>query len=144
VRTLRLRPQLTFAIPWLAVQVRVELARVYLALADPAGARTVLREADEVVRRRPDLGAVGAQVLRVRASLRSIPATAPGVSTLTSAELRLLPLLTTHLTFRKIGERLSLSRHTVKAQAISVSQRLNVSSRGEAVARAREMGLLEA
>src|SRR5271170_7909980 len=87
----RLRPILTYAHPVLAVQVRIELARVHLALADLAGARTLLREIDELLRRRPGLGAlVGeAQVDRDRlASERG--ASAPGASALTAAELRLL------------------------------------------------------
>ena len=33
---------------------------------------------------------------------------------LTPAELRLLPLLSTRLSFREIGEQLSVSRNTVK------------------------------
>ena len=62
---------------------------------------------------------------------------------LTTAELRLLPLLTTHLSFREIGERLCVSRSTVKTQAISVYRKFDVSSRSEAIARAAELGLVE-
>ena len=40
----RLRHLLTYAMPQLAVQARIELARVHLALADIAGARTLMRE----------------------------------------------------------------------------------------------------
>jgi LuxR family maltose regulon positive regulatory protein len=58
------------------------------------------------------------------------------------AELRLLPYLSTHLSFREIGERLHISRHTVKTQAISVYRKLGVSSRSEAIAKAHEIGLL--
>jgi len=36
-----------------------------------------------------------------------------------------------------------VSRNTVKTQAISVYRKLNVSSRSEAIARARELGLVE-
>ena len=57
------------------------------------------------------------------------------------AELRLLPLLTTHLSFREIAERLFVSRNTVKTQAISVYRKLGVSSRSEAIERATELGL---
>jgi LuxR family transcriptional regulator, maltose regulon positive regulatory protein len=57
--------------------------------------------------------------------------------------MRLLPLLPTHLSLPEIGERLFLSRHTIKTQAISIYHKLDVSSRGEAVARAREIGLLD-
>ena len=64
-------------------------------------------------------------------------------SSLTAAELRLLPLLTTHLTFREIGDRLFVSRNTVKTQAISIYRKLGASSRGEAVQRAVELGLVD-
>jgi LuxR family maltose regulon positive regulatory protein len=49
--------------------------------------------------------------------------------------------LSTHLPLGEIGERLQVSRHTVKAQASAVYRKLGVSSRGEAVARARDLGL---
>ena len=62
---------------------------------------------------------------------------------LTGAELRLLPLLTTHLSFPQIGAELFLSPHTVKSQAISIYRKLAASSRREAVACARKSGLLE-
>jgi LuxR family maltose regulon positive regulatory protein len=65
-----------------------------------------------------------------------------GAWSLTTAELRLLPLLPTHLSFREIGERLYLSRHTVKTQAISIYRKLGVSSRSEAIERMSEIGLL--
>ena len=144
VRTQRLRPQLTHAIPWLSVQVRLELAHAYLALADPAGARTVLREIDGILRHRPDLGVLVRRVDEVKANVEDMRVSAPGMSTLTSAELRVLPFLATHLTLPEIGERLFLSRHTIKSQAISAYRKLGVSTRGEAVERARELGLLEA
>ena len=52
----RLRPLLTYAVPHVAVQVRIELTRVHLALADTAGARALMREIDELLKRRPGLG----------------------------------------------------------------------------------------
>ena len=64
------------------------------------------------------------------------------VSSLTAAELRLLPLLATHLSYRDIGERLHVSRNTVKSEAVSVFRKLGVSSRGDAVTTAEEIGLL--
>ena len=62
---------------------------------------------------------------------------------LTGAELRLLPLLATHLSFREIGTHFFLSRHTVKTQAISAYRKLGASSRSEAVQRAEQLGLIE-
>ena len=66
-----------------------------------------------------------------------------GSSTLTPAELRLLPILSTHMQFVEIGERLSLSRHTIKTQARSIYAKLGASNRSEAIERAVEIGLLE-
>ena len=142
-----LRPLLTYALPYLAVLARLELARVHLALADPAGARTLMREVGDLLRRRPGLGTlVGqARALRVQLSkLRGPNALARLVaSALTAAELRLLALLSTHLTFREIAEQMSLSRTTIKSQAMSIYRKLGTSSRSQAVARSRELRLLE-
>jgi LuxR family maltose regulon positive regulatory protein len=138
----RLRPGLTRAFPLLAVQTRLELTRALLALADAAGARTVLREVDAILRARPDLGVLPEEVDKARAQIGRIPVGTIGSSSLTAAELRLLPLLQTHLTFRGIGERLYVSPHTVKTQAISIYRKLGVSSRSAAVNRARDLGLL--
>lgn len=138
----RVRAGLTHALPFLAVQTRLELIRALLALADAPGARTVLREVDAILRLRPDLGVLPQQAEEVRAQLARIPVGTIGSSSLTAAELRLLPLLQTHLTFRGIGERLYVSPHTVKTQAISIYRKLGVSSRSAAVNRARDLGLL--
>ena len=80
--------------------------------------------------------------MELQSKLESIRVETPGASTLTTAELRLLPLLATHLSFPEIGERLFLSRHTVKSQAIAIYRKLDVTSRAAAVERARELGLL--
>jgi LuxR family transcriptional regulator, maltose regulon positive regulatory protein len=140
----RLRAVLTYAIPHLAVQARIELAGVHLAVGDIAGARTLMREIDELLKRRPGLGTLerDAQALRTRLSAdrRSV---SPGASSLTAAELRLLPLLVTHLSFPEIATELFLSPHTVKSHAMSIYRKLGVTSRSRAVARARELGLLE-
>jgi LuxR family maltose regulon positive regulatory protein len=140
----RLRPVLTYAIPWLAVQTRIELACAHLALADAAGARTLLREVDELLRHRPALGTLVSQAQTLRTQLSKERDTGtPGASTLTDAELRLLPLLSTHLTFPEIGQELFLSRNTIKSQAVSIYRKLGVASRNQAVTRARELRILE-
>ena len=77
-----------------------------------------------------------------RAELEALRSSPYGAPPLTPAEARLLPLLTTHRSFREIGEELFISPHTVKTQAISIYRKLGVSSRGEAVRVAREIGLL--
>jgi LuxR family transcriptional regulator, maltose regulon positive regulatory protein len=137
------RPKLTAAIPWLSALTLLQLARIHIASGDSAGARTILRDLDDLLRERPDLGIIGEQAKRLGGLAGALPATVAGATTLTPAELRLLPLLPTHLSLPEIGERLFLSRHTIKTQAISIYHKLDVSSRGDAVARAREIGLLD-
>ena len=140
----RLRHLLTYALPYFAVQARIELIRVHFALADVAGARTLVREVDELLRRRPNLGNLAdeAQALRARLA-KERDSSNPGASALTGAELRLLPMLCTHLSFPEIAEELFLSRNTIKSEAISIYRKLGASSRSQAVARSRELGLLE-
>ena len=65
---------------------------------------------------------------------------APGASALTAAELRLLPMLLTHLSFPQIAGEMFLSPNTVKSQAMSIYHKLGTSSRSEAVTRSRELG----
>ena len=140
----RLRHLLTYAMPQLAVQARIELARVHLALADIAGARTLMQEIDELLRRRPGLGILADEARELRGRLsRERSAGLPGASSLTAAELRLLPLLTTHMSFPEIAEELSVSHHTVRSQAYSAYRKLGVSSRSQAVSRSRDLMLLE-
>jgi LuxR family maltose regulon positive regulatory protein len=84
-------------------------------------------------------------VERLGAEIAGMPEPRSGANSgLTRAELRLLPLLSTHLSFREIGERLHVSRNTVKTQAISIYRKLGVSSRSDAVAVAEDIGLVEA
>jgi LuxR family transcriptional regulator, maltose regulon positive regulatory protein len=140
-RATRLRPLLTYALPYFAVQTLLELGRACLALDDAAGARVVLRQAREILRRRPDLGILPKEVEELWSKLDRSRGGTVGVASLTTAELRLLPLLPTHLTYTEIGERLYVSQHTVKSQAMSVYRKLGVSSRSQAVQRLRQLGL---
>ena len=140
----RLRHLLTYALPYFAVQARIELIRVHLALADLAAARTLMREVDELLRRRPGLGNLAGQARALRARLsQERGSSAPGASALTGAELRLLPMLSTHLSFPEIAGELFLSTNTIKSQAVSLYRKLGAASRSQAVTRSRELGLLE-
>jgi LuxR family transcriptional regulator, maltose regulon positive regulatory protein len=140
----RLAPSLTHAIPWLSLQVRLELIRAYVTLRDRDGAQARLAEAEDILSVRPAAGVLGEQVAKLQVETDAMPQTATGSkSGLTGAELRLLPLLSTHLSFREIGERLFVSRNTIKTQAISVYRKLGVSSRSDAISRAGELGLVD-
>ena len=112
-------------------------------LRDADSARALLSEIDGLCAARPGLG-LRAQRDRLAREIGSIPVAGEGqTARLTGAELRLLPLLGTHLSFREIGARLYLSRHTVKTQAISAYRKLGASSRKEAVMCAASLGLIE-
>jgi LuxR family transcriptional regulator, maltose regulon positive regulatory protein len=139
----RTRPRLTYAIPHIALQARIELTRVHLALGDRAAAKVLMRESDELLRRRPSLGTLTGQAQELRAQLSGEqgPST-PGASALTGAELRLLPWLATHLSFPQIAAEMFLSPTTIKSQAYSLYRKLGVSSRNQAVTRSRDLALL--
>ena len=143
-RAHRLRPLLDHGLPWLTVEVGLELTRAHLALAEAGAARTILAETERVLELRPDLGSLADQgrELHEQVAATSGPAGAWAMS-LTGAELRLLPYLATHLTFPEIATRLFLSRNTVKTEAVSIYRKLGASSRSQAVERAVEVGLLE-
>ena len=141
-RAARLRPLLTSALPVVSAQTLLELARCYISLGDIGGARTVLRQAQDIFGQRPGLGALPRQAAELHSRLNGNPAAMHGASSLTTAELRLLPLLPTHLTLGEIGERLHITRNTVKTQAIAIYRKFGVSSRRAAISRMHELGLL--
>ena len=142
-RTARLRPLLSYARAVVSARTLLELARTYVALEDTAAAREVLRQTREILLKRPNLGVLPDEVDALESKLDTMRTGNVGVSSLTAAELRLVPFLPTHLTYPQIGVRLHLSRHTVKSQAISIYQKVGVSARSEAIERLQEIGLLE-
>jgi LuxR family maltose regulon positive regulatory protein len=142
-RAMRARPTSTFALPSFAVRLRLQLAKLYIAMADATTARHLLREIDDIVLHRPALGALIDEVSHLRHLVTaSAPAAASGGSPLSPAELRLLPYLQTHLTYREIAERLFVSRNTVSTEVSSIFRKLGVSTRGAAVQQATSIGLL--
>jgi LuxR family maltose regulon positive regulatory protein len=142
-RAMRARPAATYLLPYLAVRLRLQLARVYLVIADPGTARQLLREIDDILVHRPALGTLVDEVEDFRGVLASSAASAAiGPLPLTPAELRLLPYLQTHLTADMIAKRLFISIHTVKTEIKAIYRKLGVSSRDDAVQKATAIGLL--
>jgi len=130
--------------PWFAIQARLELARSYLALRDKGTARSLLAEVSAIIGGQPLVGSLVGDARALQEEIDAIPESVDRAGTgLTGAELRLLPLLATHLSFREIGERLFVSRNTIKTQAISVYRKLGVSSRSDAIQRAGQLGLVD-
>jgi LuxR family maltose regulon positive regulatory protein len=135
-------PSATYLLPYRAVRLRLQLARVYLALADRATARQLLREIDDILRHRPALGTLTGEVEEFRGLTSGASAAVTGRPPLTPAELRLLPYLQTHLTADRIAERLFVSSWTVKTEVKAIYRKLGVSSRNDAVQKAAAIGLL--
>ena len=103
-----------------------------------------MQEVDEILRRRPGLGTLVGEAAALRTQLgRQRGTGSPGASALTAAELRVLPMLSTHHPSAEIAAELFLSLHTIKSQQASLYRKLGASTRGQAVARARQLGLLE-
>ena len=142
---MRVRPALTYVLPTFAVRARLQLSRACWAIGDRSAARHLLREIDDVLSHRTALGTLVDDVSRLRDLESSESATSvTGASPLSPAELRLLPYLQTHLTFREIGERLFVSRNTISSEVGSIYRKLGVSSRSDAVEQATAIGLLGA
>jgi LuxR family maltose regulon positive regulatory protein len=140
----RLLSRLDAVAPWYDAEVRIALAQAELRLGDAAGGRTLLAEASRALRAAPD-----AVVLQrwlddawAHADTCALGAMA-GPSSLTTAELRVLRFLPSHLSFREIAARLHVSANTVKTQAHAVYRKLDACSRSQAVARARDVGLVD-
>jgi LuxR family transcriptional regulator, maltose regulon positive regulatory protein len=140
----RLLEQLEDFTPWYTAECSVALARAAVRLGDVPVARRLLGDAERVtdshqpsplLRRWIDDGWA-----QTEAVTQSSTASAWG---LTTAELRVLQYLPTHLSFPMVAEQLYVSANTVKTHARAVYRKLDASSRGEAVVRAREAGLLD-
>ena len=128
--------------PWAEIVIRCAIARAAILLGDVATARALSDEASALLDVMPGWEALLPRVAFVRSSIDSrIAAGAAG--SLTSAELRVLRHLRSHLSLGEIAGELFVTRNTIKSQVVSVYRKLDVSSRNEAVARARELGLLE-
>jgi DNA-binding NarL/FixJ family response regulator len=89
----------------------------------------------------------GESVLDPRAAnalLRTLePGRAPAAPDLTRQELNILRLVAEGCSNRQIGERLHLSRHTVKEYLSNVMRKLEVATRVEAVLEAGRRGLID-
>jgi LuxR family maltose regulon positive regulatory protein len=141
----RLLAMLADFTPWYEAETRLLLAHAALRLSDVVGARTLLSEASRLAARAPDAVVLKEWLDESWARADSFSSAAIlGPTSLTTAELRVLRLLPTHLSFREIAGRLQVSANTIKTQAHAVYRKLDASSRTEAVSSARLLGLLDA
>ena len=124
-------------------EVRVVLARTALKLSELNTARAQLAVATRLGERCSE-AVILQRWLREAGAEADVFADTAGrlTASLTTAELKILQYLPTHLTFREIGDRTFVSANTVKTQANAIYRKFAVRSRSEAVAHARVLGLL--
>jgi LuxR family transcriptional regulator, maltose regulon positive regulatory protein len=139
----RLVDQLVDFIPWYEAETRVTLARASLGLSKVGGARSLIAEAARLVRRIPESPTLAAWVAEACSQLEAATGSAGAGLTLTAAELRVLRLLPTHLSFPAIATQLFVSPNTVKTHVRALYRKLDASSRSEAVSQAVAAGLLD-
>jgi LuxR family transcriptional regulator, maltose regulon positive regulatory protein len=114
---------------------------------DPRGAADLAAEARTVVERCPDPGILREMLARTERRLhlasrrRPVDRDTPA-DELTDRERAVLRLLPSELSQREIASTLYVSLNTVKTHARSIYRKLNVDTRDEAVARARELDVL--
>jgi LuxR family maltose regulon positive regulatory protein len=110
----------------------IALAPAVAAAGDGARAAALFAEAEALLNGCPDPGALPA---RLAAARRAASAGEP----LTERERTILRFLSSGLTEREIGGELYVSFNTVHSHVKSLYRKLGVSSRTEAVARARDL-----
>ena len=117
-------------------------APVRRALDAPAPARAMLEEAGRLLASCPDPGVLGARLVEVARTLTPAHRRIEGDSDLTERELEVLRYLAEGLSKREIGKELFLSFNTIHSHTKSIYHKLRVSSRQDAIARARTLGAL--
>ena len=134
-----------------------------LSLAEPSGyirlfvdeGRPMKELLSAVVRRETAVAPYAAQLLTHFDALSAVPVELVGEETavspnsggwladpLSERELEVLRLVAEGLSNREVGERLVISIYTVKKHMENIHSKLSVNNRTQAVARARELGLL--
>jgi len=118
-------------------------SQLALAEHDRRRARESARRARRVIVQHPDVGTLAARLGAVEAVLERRVAVAPLGSQPTEAELCVLALLDGARSLAQIAAELCISRNTVKTHVRRLYRRLGASTREDALAAARERGLLD-
>ena len=126
---------------------QVALSMAAQATGDTAAARLYLDDAGSVIQGCPDPGPVVTAFLHRAESHSAGPRRVtqpltPVAVDFSEREMAVLRLLASTLSQREIGSMLFISLNTVKTHSKSVFRKLGVASRGDAVARARELQLI--
>jgi LuxR family transcriptional regulator, maltose regulon positive regulatory protein len=119
------------------------LARIEQQAGDADEARELRARAQRQLAACPDPGFLRAWAgTEDAAGRRSAAAAADGADELSERELAVLRLLSSKLSLREIGDEMYVSLNTIKTHTRNIYAKLRVSSRGQAVIRARGLGLL--
>jgi DNA-binding CsgD family transcriptional regulator len=121
---------------WLDADLALRCADISFGLGDPVGALEFAQVAADALQGYPDAGTLPVRLARLEARIRRGEDYG-----LTSAELRVLSFLPTHLSLQEIADRLYLSRATVKTHVASIYDKLGVAGRSETVDMIEQSGL---
>jgi LuxR family maltose regulon positive regulatory protein len=128
--------------PLLVIQVLLALAAALGTRGAVDEGRRALGEAKDLIDACADPGILADRWEDVSRSLAANARSIADGTELTKRELEILRLLPTRLSQREIGRRQFVSYNTVHSHIRSIYRKLGVSSRVDAVKRAREQGLL--
>jgi ATP/maltotriose-dependent transcriptional regulator MalT len=119
-------------------------ARVLAALGRRDAGRARLAHAEELLSRCADPGILARSLVQAERTPGLVARRAPAAAgeELSDRELGVLRLLHSELSLREIGAELFLSLNTIKTHTRNIYLKLGAGNRDEAVARARELGLL--
>ena len=139
----RLLERLAGFMPWYIAQCLTALAWAALRMNELDRTRDLIATADRGLRSLTGATAALSSLEACRAQADVASAARTGeAEPLTTAELRVLHFLPTHLSFPEIADQLYVSRNTVKTHVRAVYRKLAASSRSQAVRNAREAGLI--
>lgn len=138
---LRRLEELEHWVPWYECETRIVLAGAAARLGRTAQGRELLAAARRELDQLGEATPLHRWAERTEELLARQSSAAAGQ--LTEAELRILGFLASHLSFPQIAAAVHVSPNTVKTHVRSIYRKLDVSSRREAIDRARHLGLLE-
>jgi LuxR family transcriptional regulator, maltose regulon positive regulatory protein len=118
------------------------LASVRRGHGDLPGARALVDQAHELIERCADPGILTMLLEQAVGALDTAPYRRVESAPLTERELAVLRLLPARLSNREIGRELNVSINTVRSHVQAIYRKFEVVTRDEAVAHARQLGLL--
>jgi LuxR family transcriptional regulator, maltose regulon positive regulatory protein len=121
---------------WMTADMELRWGNLSLHLGDRLSAREHAGSACAVLHGYDDPGNLQSRLVALEERIARA-----GDLQLTPAELRVLPFLPTHLLVKEIAARLHLSTATVKSHLHGIFNKLDVSTRSEAVDRMEQLGL---